>query len=152
MKDANHVGDATEDGLLDSDTQQANDTTSTEASAMTSGDDHGQGRQRLDRLRLALNLLATPIFLALVLFLPAGTLHWMKGWLFFLMLHLAGALAALYLWRVNPEVLVARSRIHEGTKGWDRILLWFLFPPIVAIFVVAAMDDESRGFGSPPRK
>ena len=90
---------------------------------MTSGDDHGQEEQRWDRRRLALHLVAFPLILALFLFLPAGTLHWVRGWLFFLVFLLAGALAALYLWRVNPEIVVARSRIHEGTKRWDRILL-----------------------------
>jgi hypothetical protein len=73
---------------------------------MTSGDDHGQEQQWLDRRRLALQLLAILLFLALFLFLPAGTLHWVRGWLFFLIFLLSAALAALYLWRVNPEIFV----------------------------------------------
>ncbi len=42
---------------------------------------------------------------------------------------------------MNPEVLIARSRIHKGTKRWDKILLCFFFPIMGAIVVVASLDD-----------
>ena len=90
---------------------------------------------------MALSLLATPLVLALLLFLPAGTWAWVRGWLFVLIFLVAFRLAALYLWRVNPEVVVARRRTHRGTKGWDRILLGFWFLAFGAIFPVAALDD-----------
>ena len=57
----------------------------------------------MDRRRVALYLLATPLVLALLLFLPAGTWAWPRGWLFVLVFLLAMGLSALYLWRVNPE-------------------------------------------------
>ena len=47
----------------------------------------------------------------------------------------------LYLWCVNPEVVVARIRFHRGTKRWDRTLLCFLLPAVCAIPLVAALDD-----------
>jgi protein-S-isoprenylcysteine O-methyltransferase Ste14 len=75
------------------------------------------------------------------MFLPAGSLGWVKGWLFVVVFGLACTVAAVYLWWVNPEVVVARSRTHEGTKGWDRILLGFWFMAFMAIFPVAALDD-----------
>ena len=108
---------------------------------MTFGDGRGQEPERLDRRRMALSLMATPLALALLLFLPAGTWAWVRGWLFVLVFLVAFTLAALYLWRVNPEVVVARSRTHRGTKGWDRILLGFWFLAFGAIFPVAALDD-----------
>ena len=40
--------------------------------------------------------------------------------------------AGLYLWCVNPEVVLARIRFHRGTKRWDRILLCFLLPAVYA--------------------
>jgi protein-S-isoprenylcysteine O-methyltransferase Ste14 len=43
---------------------------------------------------------------------------------------------------VNPEVMVARSRFHEGTKRWDKILLCFYFPAMLAVVPVAALDDS----------
>jgi protein-S-isoprenylcysteine O-methyltransferase Ste14 len=75
------------------------------------------------------------------LFLPAGTWAWAKGWLFIGVFLGTLAVVALYLWRVNPEVVVARGGFHEGTKRWDKTLLWFFFPPVYAIVPVAALDD-----------
>ena len=103
---------------------------------MNPGGDNGR---RGDR-RVALSLLATPLIFALVLFLPAGTWAWRDGWVFILVFLSAGTAAGLYVVRVNPEILTARSRVHEGTKGWDRILLGFLIPTMMAIFPVAALD------------
>ena len=124
---------------------------------MTSGHDDEQALRQSYRRIIALFLLVLPIFLALFLFLPAGTLTWRNGWRFLLVLLPAGTLAGRYVLRVNPQLFVARSRIQKGTKGWDRILLGVLFPAMAAIFPVAALDDgrfhwfplswEVRGLG-----
>jgi len=82
-----------------------------------------------------------PMMVAVFMFLPAGTWAWTKGWLFILVLLGTLTVVCLYVWRVNPEVLVARSRTHGGTKRWDKILLCFLFPTMWAVVVVAALDD-----------
>jgi hypothetical protein len=50
------------------------------------------------------------------------------------------AAAAFGVWRVNSEIFVARGRIHEGAKRWDRILLAFLLPAFLAILPVASID------------
>ncbi|WP_222423314.1 methyltransferase family protein [Planctopirus ephydatiae] len=47
-----------------------------------------------------------------------------------------------YLWRVNPEVVIARSHLPAGAKRWDRILVsYFFFPTVWSILPVAALDD-----------
>ena len=51
-------------------------------------------------------------------------------------------LITLYLRRVNPDVIAARVNRHEGTKGWDRLLLGILIPAMVSILPVAALDDS----------
>jgi protein-S-isoprenylcysteine O-methyltransferase Ste14 len=84
---------------------------------------------------------ATLLILVLFLFVPAGGIRWARGWLFLLVVVILLGAAALYLWRINPEIFAARSRIHPGTKRWDRILLGFLFPAMLAIVPVAALDD-----------
>jgi protein-S-isoprenylcysteine O-methyltransferase Ste14 len=86
-------------------------------------------------------LIAALLVLALLLFVPAGSISWTRGWLFLLALVTVFGVSALYLWRINPEIFAARSRIHPGTKRWDRILLGFLFPAMLAILPVAALDD-----------
>ena len=97
--------------------------------------------QGINRRRVVLGLICLPVFFALFMFLPAGTWAWPKGWLFILIL--LGVISAVFLvlQRVNPEVIVARSRFHEGTKRWDKILLSFYFPAMLAVILVAALDD-----------
>jgi protein-S-isoprenylcysteine O-methyltransferase Ste14 len=92
-------------------------------------------------LSIVTRSVAATLVLALLLFVPAGTIAWTRGWLFLLVFAALMAAAALYMWRVNPENFAARSRIHEGTKACDRILLTFLFLGMLAILPVAALDD-----------
>jgi protein-S-isoprenylcysteine O-methyltransferase Ste14 len=94
-----------------------------------------------------LYLMTTPFIFALILFLPAGTWAWWNGWMFVLVFVTAGTAAGLYILRVNPEILTARSRIQEGTKGWDRVLLGLLIPMMLSILPVAL--DDGRFHRSP---
>ena len=114
--------------------------------AMITANDMDQQPEEIDRRRLALTLVATPLFFALFMILPAGDWAWTKGWLFILVFFGILAVAGLFLWRVNPEVVVARSRSHKGTKSWDKILLCFIFPSICATVPVAALDHRFHWF------
>ena len=97
---------------------------------------------------MVLILACFPLFFTLFMFLPAGTWAWTKGWLFILALLGIISFVLLVLHRVNPEVLIARSRTHKGTKRWDRILLGFFFPTSWAIVPIAALKRlaEAAGF------
>jgi protein-S-isoprenylcysteine O-methyltransferase Ste14 len=75
------------------------------------------------------------------LFLPAGTLAWLRGWLFFFVMVGTTTLVTLYLRRINPEVIAARINPHKGTKQWDRFLMAIFYPTVMAIPAVAALDD-----------
>src|SRR5215831_7220789 len=108
---------------------------------MTATSDKDQQPQGVNKRRLVVSLLALPVYFALFMFLPAGTWAWAKGWLFIGVFLGTLAVVALYLWRVNPEVVVARSGFHEGTKRWDKILLRFFLAAVYAIIPVAALDD-----------
>jgi protein-S-isoprenylcysteine O-methyltransferase Ste14 len=97
--------------------------------------------EKVDKWRVVRFVVALPVFFALFMFLPAGTWTWAKGWLFIVVFLAIVATATLYLSRVNPEVIAARSRSHEGTKPWDKVLLAFFFLAVYAIVPVAALDD-----------
>jgi protein-S-isoprenylcysteine O-methyltransferase Ste14 len=103
--------------------------------------DQNQQPQGVNKRRLVVSLLALPVYFALFMFLPAGTWAWAKGWLFIGVFLGTLMVVALYLWRVNPEVWVARTRSHEGTKPWDKILVPILLAVVYAIIPVAALDD-----------
>ncbi len=79
--------------------------------------------------------------LGALLFLPAGSIAWTRGWIFLLVFFTALAISAAVLRRLNPEIFRARSRIRPGTKGWDRALLAVILPAMIAILPVAALDD-----------
>lgn len=81
------------------------------------------------------------LLLAVALFLPAG-ISWWQGWLFLAIFVLQMGLAIAYLWRKNPEIFIARSRIHQGTKSWDKVIILFLILSLGAIFPVAALDHS----------
>ncbi len=80
-----------------------------------------------DRRRLVLATIFGIVLYILCLFLPAGTWAWSRGWLFFGVFIGTIVLVAVYLKRVNPEVIAARINRHEGTKRWDLILMGFFY-------------------------
>ena len=107
---------------------------------MTAADQH-QPRKGINKGRLIGFLVAVPVYFALFMFLPAGTWTWTKGWLFIGVFLGTLAVVGVYLWRVNPEVVVARTGLHKGTKRWDKILVPILLAVVYAIIPVAALDD-----------
>ena len=88
--------------------------------------------------RAVFSLIGFFSLLAVVMFLPAG-MGWWKGWLFLAVFLLQMAIAAVYIWRTNPDLFIARSRMQKGTKGWDRVLFYVLQVVMLAAFPVAAL-------------
>src|SRR4029077_21278396 len=84
-----------------------------------------QKPEGINRRRLVLDLLAVAPFFALFLFLPAGTWLWAKGGLFLLVFVASGALAWVYLWRVNPELLTTDNNQAQKPEGINRRRLVF---------------------------
>ena len=82
------------------------------------------------------------LVVALALFVPAG-INWTEGWIFLAIFILQLAIAAVYLWRRNPEIFVARSKFHAGTKSWDWVAISVLIPSFMAIFPVAGLHHGS---------
>jgi protein-S-isoprenylcysteine O-methyltransferase Ste14 len=77
-----------------------------------------------------------------ILFISAGTVRWLHGWLFLAVSLFFTFVAVAWLWRVNPDIFIARSRLTgQGTKGWDRVMLSLLLASYVATLIVAGLDD-----------
>jgi hypothetical protein len=72
---------------------------------------------------------------------PAGRITWTRGWSFLLVFTLLMASSIAYFTRANPEIFAVRSRVHPGTKRWDKIMICLLFVAILAIPPVAGLDD-----------
>jgi isoprenylcysteine carboxyl methyltransferase (ICMT) family protein YpbQ len=92
--------------------------------------------------RLTINRLVVAfVILAVLLFVPAGRITWTRGWSFLLVFTLLIASRSAYFTRANPEIFAVRSRVHPGTKRWDKIMICLLFVAILAIPPVAGLDD-----------
>jgi protein-S-isoprenylcysteine O-methyltransferase Ste14 len=117
------------------------------------GDVQGQrdAPQRYHRRRLLQVLLGIPLFGMVMLFLPAGTFAWGRGWGFLLVCWTLEIGALVYLERTNPALLNARSRFFRpGTKRWDKVLLSILLPVVVTIFPLAALDTARFQWSTVP--
>lgn len=97
-------------------------------------------------------LFQTAFFLMLLgasLFLSAGRLDWVMGWVFVAIFLLGQVISALVLIPISPELLAERARGTEEAKGWDRPLVGLvtLFGPL-AMWIVSGLDE--RFDWSPP--
>ena len=82
-------------------------------------------------------------FLAVLLFVPAGTLAWPEAWAFLILMAGGGTAMGLWLARHDPALLAERLSppIQRGQKAWDKVLLggvvvlscvWLAFMPLDA--------------------
>lgn len=90
--------------------------------------------------RSLISLLVTFAVMALLLFVPAGTLDWPRGWAFEIAFTMACLIATVLLWRINPEIFVARSRVQPGTKRLDYVFIAVVMASFAAILPVAGLD------------
>jgi protein-S-isoprenylcysteine O-methyltransferase Ste14 len=100
-------------------------------------------------LRWAGQMIAALVFAWVILFLAAGRLDWTAGWVYLGMNFLTQALSAVVLLPRQPGMLAERSKVREGTKGWDRV-----FAPAIVVFgtlavLVTAGLDARFGWSDP---
>jgi protein-S-isoprenylcysteine O-methyltransferase Ste14 len=79
----------------------------------------------------------------LMLFLPAGTLHYWQAWVFLAVFALSTWIPSIYLLRTNPAALERRMRgpLAE-TRTLQRIVMAVLFICFPAMFVFSALDHR----------
>jgi protein-S-isoprenylcysteine O-methyltransferase Ste14 len=94
--------------------------------------------------------ISLPLCMLLLLFLPAGSIAWLPGWVFVAVAVLTLGASALALAKVNPMIYRARSRFQPGTKSWDKALLAVILPTMVAILPLAALDAGRLHGSTPP--
>lgn len=76
-----------------------------------------------------------------LMFWPAGTIDWRRGWLFVTLFVVLMFVAIGWIARDNPELFAARSKVQAGTKGWDFVVAGLTVLLFIAIMPVAALDD-----------
>lgn len=62
------------------------------------------------------------IISAAVFFISSGTIYYLRGWIFYIIV-VSGAIFNNYiLIKNNPEVLEVRAEKGVNSKGWDKII------------------------------
>jgi len=86
-------------------------------------------------------LVVSFLLMALVLFLPAGTLAWPAGWIYLILLHGWMLVGIVLLLKYNPGLLQERLSLSQPhQKAWDKVflLLYELF--LLAWAVLIPLD------------
>lgn len=78
---------------------------------------------------------------AVSLFLPAGTITWLAGWIYLAMFFGFFLAVNLWLYKHNPGLLQERTNLgRSDQKGWDKILFPLLLISPFAQLIVSALD------------
>ena len=101
---------------------------------------------------VAQSLVALAVTLAvmgLLLFVPAGTLSWPRGWWFAIAFLVVTLVAIAALWRLNPEIFVARAKVQRGTKPLDYLYIAVIMLGFFLMLPVAGLDFRFGGDNAP---
>ncbi len=92
-------------------------------------------------IRWALKGAVAKLVVGLILFLSAGSLDWVWGWVYLGVFVAFDLATAWFVIPRSPELLAERADIQEGTKSWDRVLvrLGAAYLPM-ASWVLAGLD------------
>lgn len=91
-------------------------------------------------IRRIIQLVAQQIFTLAILLLCAGSFSFTRAYINVAFTTLLVICNALYIYPRNPEVIVERSRFHEGTHKFDKIILPIYFLVTLALFIVGGLD------------
>lgn len=80
----------------------------------------------------------------LLLFVPAGTLHYWQAWVFLTVFAVSTWIPSVYLLRTNPEALGRRMRVGPlaETRTLQRIVITAIFICFPILFVLSALDHR----------
>lgn len=84
--------------------------------------------------RLLIRYGVMALVLALLFRVLSGRSDWSRAWIYTALVVAAQSVTGLALRHARPDLIAERSRIREGTKSWDRVLM-----PAVAIVGPAAV-------------
>lgn len=80
------------------------------------------------------------IILSAILFVSAGRIDWVWGWVYVGIYTISLLINAIMALRVNPEVINQRGRKPENQPEWDKTLMKVYTPFVFASPIVAGLD------------
>jgi protein-S-isoprenylcysteine O-methyltransferase Ste14 len=102
--------------------------------------------------RALLVIVAEFLVIAGLLFVPAGTVSWLAGWVFMALLCGITLIVVRMLVRCDPELLKERvaSPIQRDQPLWDRVLIPVFMLLFVAWLVLMSLDAARFGWSDVP--
>ena len=79
------------------------------------------------------------IFIALALFLPAGTIIWLQGWIYLVIMIFFSTSLLTYLTKKDPELLKARAKT-KSTESWDNKIGLIGTPFFILMYILPGFD------------
>lgn len=92
------------------------------------------------KTKFLIKALVTTLVFGAVLFLSAGRVNYLQGFIF-LATNLVTAVMNFWFIRNNPELMSERSKVGEGAKLWDKIILGLSAITYLISMVVAGLDS-----------
>ena len=108
------------------------------------------GKTGSDKARITSAVAGCVIYMAInavLLFGSAGTLDWPMAWVF-IVISLAVFIAGIL--RSSPDLLIERSRRHDDSKIWDRVLVSVIAAISFIILIVAGLTIRFGMSGQVP--
>ncbi len=101
-------------------------------------------------LRRIVQIFAANVISGVVLFASAGTLHWLRAWIYFGLHMIILVVSGILIVRANPELIACRGRIHRNAKAFDKIILRLYMVLLIGTMVVAGLDAARYGWAPLP--
>jgi protein-S-isoprenylcysteine O-methyltransferase Ste14 len=90
-------------------------------------------------IRRIVQVLVSILLIGALLFLSAGRLDWLWGWLFLAAFFLL-ILASAVVMGKSPDLINERGRRAENIKGWDKVLMGTYSLVLFTVPVIAGLD------------
>lgn len=99
-------------------------------------------------IKYSIKIIITGLVIAILLFLVAGRLDWVHGWVFVLLWMITKVSFAGNIGNQNPELAAERLEHHRNTKRWDRILMPMYLLMGFTTYFVSALDGGRIGWSA----
>jgi protein-S-isoprenylcysteine O-methyltransferase Ste14 len=91
-------------------------------------------------VKRGLELVASMVLQGAMLFISAGRLDWVMGWVYIAIYLGVVGINSLVLIPRNPELIAERAQPKENTKGWDKTISGLVGVAFLGSLVIAGLD------------
>lgn len=111
--------------------------------------DQTKGHLDRDGIKGLVREAARLVIQGLIIFLCAGRMDWLRGWIYLGLALSVQTLTIVFLALKDPQLINRRARVQKGTKGFDLLLLSLIFPLSYLALAVSSLDGGRYGWSEP---